>query len=178
MNVTDFLDGGISTDEALQAAAIYAKMGIDAIEISGGTTWALGVLGDFDRTPMRTVKDEGYYRDIARRLKATVRVPIILTGGIRSYRTAEKFVHDNVADHIGLCRPLIREPGLINRWKSGDTRGSGCISDNGCVLAALVQGMDLHCVKLAPKYSRKNNMTVCSATIPATGIYLKRTRCF
>ena len=32
MNVTDFLDDGISIDEAVQAASIYTKTGIDAIE--------------------------------------------------------------------------------------------------------------------------------------------------
>ena len=148
MNVTDFLDDGITPGDAFQAARIFAGMGIDAIELSGGTSWGFSVLGDINRFPTRTVKDEGYYRDMAMRLKEALDVPIILTGGIRSYATAQQFVHDNMADYIGLCRPLIREPGLINRWKSGDTRESGCISDNGC-LFAIFQGKDLQCVNLA-----------------------------
>jgi len=151
MNVTDFIDGGISDDDALQAAGILARIGIDAIELSGGTGWGLQVLGDLDRTPMRFVKDEGYYRDIAKRMKAAVSVPIILTGGIRSFQTAQHFVQDGIADYIGLCRPLICESGLINRWKSGNTSPSGCISDNGCLLGALAQGKDLQCARLAQK---------------------------
>ena len=151
MNVTDFLDGGISHDDVLKAASIFAGIGIDAIELSGGTGWGMHVLGDFNLSPMRLVKEQGYYRDISKRLKETVNVPIILTGGIRSYQTAEQFVHDGIADYIGLCRPLIREPGLINRWKSGDTRGSACMSDNSCALAAILQGKDLQCQKQAPK---------------------------
>jgi 2,4-dienoyl-CoA reductase-like NADH-dependent reductase (Old Yellow Enzyme family) len=146
MNVTDFLDGGISADEAFQTATIFAKVGIDAIELSGGTGLGFRVFGDWDRTPMRKAKDEGYYRDMAKRLKAELQVPIVLTGGIRRYQTAEQFVRNSVADYIGLCRPLIRKPGLINRWESGDTRESDCISDNGCYFAA-VAGKDLQCVR-------------------------------
>jgi len=147
MNVTDFLDDGISADEAFQAASIYAKMGIDSIELSGGSFWGFNVLGDIDRTPARMVKDEGYYRVIARRLKANLSVPIILTGGIRSYKTAEQFMRDGTADYIGMCRPLIREPDLIKRWKSGNTKGSQCMSDNGCMFT-IVEAKDLQCTKL------------------------------
>ncbi len=150
MNATDLIDGGITADEAFAAASIYTKIGIDAIELSGGTGWGLNVLGDFDRTPMRIVKEEGYYRDLAKRLKAELDVLVILTGGVRKYETADKFVQDGIADYIGLCRPLIREPDLINRWQSGDTTESGCLSDNGCGVAAMM-GKDLQCVKLAQK---------------------------
>jgi 2,4-dienoyl-CoA reductase-like NADH-dependent reductase (Old Yellow Enzyme family) len=151
MNVTDFIDGGITVDDAIQTTGIFAAIGIDAIELSGGTGWGLQVLGDLDRTPMRMVKDEGYYRDVAKSMKSVVSIPVILTGGIRSYHIAAQFVRDGVADYIGLCRPLIREPGLINRWKSGDTSASRCISDNGCLMAGLAQGKDLQCVRLTQK---------------------------
>jgi 2,4-dienoyl-CoA reductase-like NADH-dependent reductase (Old Yellow Enzyme family) len=147
MNVTDFLDDGISTEDAVQAASIYAKTGIDVIELSGGTGWGLMVLGDPNRTAVRTIQEEAYYRDMAQRLKQEVKVPIILTGGIRSFSIADQIVRDGIADYIGLCRPLIREPALVNRWKSGDTTKSGCVSDNACMFAAM-EGQDLHCVHL------------------------------
>jgi 2,4-dienoyl-CoA reductase-like NADH-dependent reductase (Old Yellow Enzyme family) len=148
MNVTDFLDDGISNEDAYQAAKMYAGMGIDAIELSGGTSWGGLILGDFNKGPMQFKREEGYYREMGRRLKGALDVPIILTGGIRKYETAQSFLDDGTADYIGLCRPLIREPGLINRWKSGDTAESGCISDNGCTFAA-ASGKDLQCVKVA-----------------------------
>jgi 2,4-dienoyl-CoA reductase-like NADH-dependent reductase (Old Yellow Enzyme family) len=150
MNVTDFLDDGIAANDAILAVTILANNGIDAIELSGGTGWGLVVLGDLNLSPMRFVKDEGYYRDTARGIKATVNIPVILTGGIRSYQTADRFLHEGIADYIGLCRPLIREPDLINRWKSGDTSPSGCISDNGCVMA-LFAGKGIVCTQLVKK---------------------------
>ena len=69
----------------------------------------------------------------------------MLVGGIRSYGVAEKLVKENMADYISLSRPLIREPGLINRWKSGDTRKATCLSDNQCFKPARA-GQGLFCV--------------------------------
>ena len=31
-----------------------------------------------------------------------------------------------------MCRPLIREPGLVRRWRLGDRRKALCMSDNAC----------------------------------------------
>jgi len=146
MNVTDFLEDGLSPDEAIEAASVYAAAGFDAIELSGGTGWGSTILGDLNRGAIRNVPEEAYYRDMARRLKHTIETPIILTGGIKSYEVAAQIVHDNIADYIGLCRPLIREPDLVHRWQSGDTRKSGCVSDNACLSRAPDQ--DLQCFHL------------------------------
>ncbi len=45
------------------------------------------------------------------------------------------------------CRewPFIREPGLINRWKSGDASPARCKSDNLCFGPAL-EGKGVYCV--------------------------------
>ncbi|MCW4040336.1 MAG: NADH:flavin oxidoreductase [Candidatus Bathyarchaeota archaeon] len=145
MNSTDFLDDGITQEDAVQAASLYAKIGIDAIELSGGTGWGSRILGDSNRSAVRIVKDEAYYRDMAQRLKQIMKTPIILTGGIKSYEVAADVIHNNVADYIGLCRPLIREPDLVNRWKSGDTRKATCISENACFVPAR-NGQGIRCV--------------------------------
>jgi len=40
---------------------------------------------------------------------------------------------------------LIREPGLINRWRRGDLAGSACLSDNKC-FGPIMAGKGLYCV--------------------------------
>ena len=50
------------------------------------------------------------------------------------------------ADFVSMARPLIREPGLVNRWASGDRSRASCISCNGCFIPALREG----CVRCAP----------------------------
>ncbi len=37
---------------------------------------------------------------------------------------------------VSMSRPLIREPGLIGRWKSGDRRKAECQSCNRCFMSA------------------------------------------
>lgn len=69
----------------------------------------------------------------------------MLVGGIRSYDVAEKLTDEGIADYISLCRPLIREPHLIRRWKAGDTRKSPCLSDNLCFKPTM-KGQGLYCV--------------------------------
>jgi hypothetical protein len=59
MNITDFLDDGLTTQEGLEVASIYAATGFDAIELSGGAGfWAMVMLGDVNRTPGRNVEEK------------------------------------------------------------------------------------------------------------------------
>jgi 2,4-dienoyl-CoA reductase-like NADH-dependent reductase (Old Yellow Enzyme family) len=147
MNSEDLLDGGFSVEEMLEVAGALEKAGVDAIELSAGTTLAY-FWGRPEASYVRTDREEAYWREAAQSYKKeAIGVPLILVGGIRSYEVAELLVREGTADYIALSRPLIREPGLINRWKTGDTRKSGCISDNGCVGPAL-EGRGIQCVHL------------------------------
>ncbi len=145
MNSEDFLPGGLIVDHMLETAAMLAEAGIDAIELSGGTFLS------GDRTAMRPgdaarEEPEAYYEAAAVRYKQTIPVPLMLVGGIRTFETAERLVAGGVADYISLCRPLIREPDLVNRWRSGDRRPSSCRSDNRCfVTGTKGEGVRVRC---------------------------------
>ena len=58
--------------------------------------------------------------------------------------SAEKFLADKYCDFISMSRPLIYEPDLPNRWKSGDFSSSKCISCKKC-LNFIHYGAGLHC---------------------------------
>ena len=135
MNVTDFLDNGITLEDAVQAATIFDTIGFDAVEFSGGVNWGFRTYG-LEYSPCKTGSEEAYYVETAKLLKERIKAPIILTGGIKSYDLADQIINDGYADYIGLCRPLIREPGLINRWKSGDIGPPFCIYDSSCLITS------------------------------------------
>jgi 2,4-dienoyl-CoA reductase-like NADH-dependent reductase (Old Yellow Enzyme family) len=143
MNCRDFLQGGLELEDSLQAGAMLKEAGIDAIEVSGGTFMS----GDLMpiRTGIAMEKDEAYFQAEARAFKQHIDIPIILVGGIRSFSVAERLVNDHMADYISMCRPFIREPGLINRWRSGDLRKATCLSDSKCLRPALA-GKGIYCV--------------------------------
>jgi 2,4-dienoyl-CoA reductase-like NADH-dependent reductase (Old Yellow Enzyme family) len=143
LNGDDFLPGGFSLEEACQVARTLEEEGIDAIEVSGGTA-ASG-----EKTPVRTRIDapekEAYHRALAREIKGRVRIPVGIVGGLRSPATLEEILQAGDVDFFSMARPLIREPGLVNRWASGDRSTARCISCNGCFLPGLKEG-GIYCV--------------------------------
>ncbi len=143
MNSRDFIEGGLELDDALAVGAMLEKEGIDAIELSGG--FLNGGKLNPSRMGINTEEKEAYFENEARAFKDVVSVPLILVGGTRSLQVAERVVADGCADYISLSRPLIREPGLINRWQSGDTAKSACISCNRC-FGPGVTGQGVYCV--------------------------------
>jgi 2,4-dienoyl-CoA reductase-like NADH-dependent reductase (Old Yellow Enzyme family) len=146
INSEDFVAGGLTVDEMLFVAGQLARGGIDAIEMSGGTVYASGAFSAIRTGAFDTPEKEVFYREAATRYKAKISVPLMLVGGIRSFEVAEKLVNDGLADYISLSRPLIREPALVNRWKSGDLRRATCISDNAC-FGPTLKGEGLQCVR-------------------------------
>jgi 2,4-dienoyl-CoA reductase-like NADH-dependent reductase (Old Yellow Enzyme family) len=58
----------------------------------------------------------------------------------------EEVVQNGEADFVSLSRPFIRQPGLVNDWKSGDYHRATCISCNKC-FEALLKLEPLHCVQ-------------------------------
>jgi 2,4-dienoyl-CoA reductase-like NADH-dependent reductase (Old Yellow Enzyme family) len=129
LNSADFLEGGLTVEESSQIAATLCRNGIDAIEISGGMGESAS---EIMKTGISEEKDEAYFLPNARRFKEVIDVPLILVGGLRTPALMERLIEDGEADMVSLCRPFIREPDLVKRWKGGDTRKADCVSCNGC----------------------------------------------
>ena len=147
-HAVDLLEGGMIENDMLEVAAMLDKEGIDAIELNSGTVYSL-LQGDYNNSFSKIKFNEAYVQDSAKRLKERVSAPVMIVEGIRSYEVADQLVENGVTDYISLCRPLVREPGLVNHWKSGDTSKAKCLSDNACFGPAL-EGKSLHCVHNNP----------------------------
>jgi len=129
LNSTDFLEGGLTVDDAVRIAGLLEDDGIDAIEVSGGMAEA----GKGSVWPgLRGESDEGYFVENAARIKRAVKVPVFGLGGIRTLAVAEKIIQDGRADLVSLSRPLIRDPYLVKRFREGLADKSECISCNKC----------------------------------------------
>ncbi len=129
LNSTDFLEDGISLDDAVGAAGIMESAGIDGIEVSGGS--AEGGRGSI-WPGLRSEADEGYFVESAARIKRAVGVPVFGLGGIRTLAVAEKMVLDGRVDLISMSRPFIRDPFLVRDFREGRVLKSECISCNRC----------------------------------------------
>ena len=58
---------------------------------------------------------EAYFRDWCTEIKRQVSVPVMMVGGLRSFDLMEEVIQNHEADFVSLCRPFIREPGIIQR---------------------------------------------------------------
>ncbi len=143
LGVADGFADGLEFSEGIKAAVQCADWGFDAIEISQGLRGKRYSQTEF-RTGIRDVGQEGYFRIWCRDIKAAVNIPVMMVGGLRSPDLMEDMIRNGESDFISLSRPLIREPDIVNRWKSGDLQKPACISCNIC-FDALLKGTPLHC---------------------------------
>jgi 2,4-dienoyl-CoA reductase-like NADH-dependent reductase (Old Yellow Enzyme family) len=143
LNSEDFLDKGLSKTDALEVGVMLEKIGIDALEVSGGTRISDKLIPP--RIGINRPEKEAYFKDAAKAFKEQLSIPIILVGGIRSFEVCEDLINGSYADYISMSRPLIREPHLPNRWASGDTQKAACLSDNLCFKPAFAK-QGIYCV--------------------------------
>jgi 2,4-dienoyl-CoA reductase-like NADH-dependent reductase (Old Yellow Enzyme family) len=142
LNGTDYLPGGTDLDSLPELAQEIERAGVDAMEISGGM-WECLVRSQEElgfrpvpsaesQTRLRHPARQSYFLPYAERLSLSI--PVILVGGNRDVERLEAILRRGSVDLIALCRPLISEPDLPQRWRQG--RGSSvtdCISCNSCL---------------------------------------------
>jgi 2,4-dienoyl-CoA reductase-like NADH-dependent reductase (Old Yellow Enzyme family) len=129
LNSSDFLEGGLEVQEAVEAARRLESEGLDGLEVSGGTSEARrGSMWP----GIRPEAEEGYFTPAASRIKSAVSIPVFGLGGLRTLRVMERVVAEGRADLVSLSRPFIREPFLVRKFRTGDIRKSACISCNKC----------------------------------------------
>jgi 2,4-dienoyl-CoA reductase-like NADH-dependent reductase (Old Yellow Enzyme family) len=129
----DYLDegDGMTIEEGAHVAAALEREGVCFIEVShsmGQRSFAKMSRGT-ETVPIR----EAYLLPDAEVVRKSTTGPLAVVGGMRSLRVMEAAVGSGAADCVSICRPLIREPDLIKRWRQGDTRPADCMSCRGCL---------------------------------------------
>ena len=135
--VQDDNEGGLPLSEGLETAQQMVAEGVDAIEVSAGVGGSARALREGD-------PERAYFRERAAAVKQAVTVPVMVVGGIRSLEMSKSIVGSGDADLISMCRPFIREPGLVGRWQGGNEEPARCISCSKCH-AIVGRGEPLEC---------------------------------
>ena len=110
INASDQLEGGLTTDDSLIAIEIIANEAIDLVDISGGTYFP-GAPSSSDQQASGP-----YFVDFARRVRHVTRVPLMVTGGFKTYEQVVDAVSSGATDLVGLARALVIDPELPSRW--------------------------------------------------------------
>lgn len=96
----DYMEGGSSIADSVEAAKMLAGAGIDLLSVTGGLC----------RYIREGHTEPGYFQDMSIDIKKQVKVPVLLTGGIKTVDEAEELIMSQAADLIGIGRELMRNP--------------------------------------------------------------------
>jgi 2,4-dienoyl-CoA reductase-like NADH-dependent reductase (Old Yellow Enzyme family) len=116
LNSADFQRGGFDVDDARRVIAMLEPLGVDLVELSGGSYESPAMSGR--PAGARTQAREAYFLDLATDLAKNSPIPLMLTGGITRRATAEKILAGGVA-LVGMGTALAVTPDLPNRWRKG-----------------------------------------------------------
>ncbi|MFI1918310.1 NADH:flavin oxidoreductase/NADH oxidase family protein [Nocardia sp. NPDC020380] len=116
LNSADFQRGGFDAEDARRVIAMLAPLGVDLVELSGGSYESPAMAGR--PADASTSAREAYFLDLAAELAATSPLPLMLTGGITRRATAERVLASNVA-LIGMATALSVTSDLPARWRDG-----------------------------------------------------------
>lgn len=116
LNSADFQRGGFSPEDAKAVVAMLNPLGIDLVELSGGSYEAPAMMGA--ARDERTLAREAYFLEFAREIAAVATMPLMVTGGIRRREVAETVIASGVA-MAGIATALAIEPALPRRWRAG-----------------------------------------------------------
>ncbi|MEV0323456.1 NADH:flavin oxidoreductase/NADH oxidase family protein [Streptomyces sp. NPDC050658] len=116
LNSADFQRGGFDADDARQVIEMLEPLGVDLVELSGGSYESPAMTGR--PADGRTRAREAYFLDLAKDLVTVSPLPLMLTGGITRRETAEAVLDGGVA-LVGVGTALSVAPDLPDRWRGG-----------------------------------------------------------
>jgi 2,4-dienoyl-CoA reductase-like NADH-dependent reductase (Old Yellow Enzyme family)/thioredoxin reductase len=113
----ELVPGGLPIDDAVEVAGLVERAGADAIVANAGNK----------DTKYRTIpcseSAPAPFADLAARLKAAVRIPVVAIGKIKSPELADEIISQGKADFVAMARALIADPDLPRKAASGMTDG-------------------------------------------------------
>lgn len=139
--VDEFIDGGLTLDEAKRAAQMFERAGLDAIDTIAGIPESMHLLAPSMAVP------KGYLVSHARAIKEVVSIPVFAVGRINDPLLAESILREGSADFIDMGRALVADPALPNKAAEGRFDDiCPCIACNEGCHQRLYAQVDISCV--------------------------------
>jgi len=107
LNSADFQKGGFSQEDSLEVIVELEKAGVDLLEISGGNYESPAMVGIVKPS---TQKREAYFVEFAAKVRERSKIPLMLSGGVRTLEFANQVINNKEVDIIGIARPFAIAP--------------------------------------------------------------------
>ncbi|MBQ4820837.1 NADH:flavin oxidoreductase/NADH oxidase family protein [Aquimarina sp. MMG016] len=123
LNSADFQRGGFTEEESLEVVKMLDAEKIDLLEISGGTYEKLAFFimnEEGSELKESTKRREAYFIDFAKKVRAISKLPLMITGGFRSYEFCNEVLKNGEVDLIGMGRPFITNRDEISGFLKGE----------------------------------------------------------
>ena len=124
LNSADFQKGGFGFDDCIIVAGWLADLGVDLLEISGGTYEQPAMMDFAGMAPPEQPRQassrarEAYFIDLAKALMQGRTPPLLVTGGFRSLAGMEQALTTGIA-MVGVARPLCATPDAMKELLAG-----------------------------------------------------------
>ena len=117
LNSADFQRGGFTEQESINVVKHLSDLGLDLLEISGGTYESPAMTGiRSDSSAQR----EAYFMDYAEQVRRYCKAPLVVTGGFRSAQGMSDAVSSGGTDMVGLARPMSVDTHIPNKILAGE----------------------------------------------------------
>jgi 2,4-dienoyl-CoA reductase-like NADH-dependent reductase (Old Yellow Enzyme family)/thioredoxin reductase len=142
LNAHDYVEGGLTIEDAVGIARDLAALGVNTISVTSGT---MCESVPYCLYPTGTPKAN--LLPMAARIRAVSGLPVIVAGRIRTPSVARDALEAGQTDLIGLGRPFLADPDWVRKTAAGDEQAillcAAC--HQGC-LAQLRTGQGTHCM--------------------------------
>lgn len=120
INSADFQRGAFTEEESIKVIQMLDELGMDLIEVSGGTYERAAMVGSVQRES--TIKREAYFMDFIVKVRKLIKSPLMLTGGFRTVKAMNSALEGGELDFIGLGRPFCLYPTVANDLLNGEMK--------------------------------------------------------
>ena len=108
LGACDYMEGGSTVQDGVEASKLLEQTGIDLLDISGGFCLYIHPY----------IKEQGYFSELTEAIEKAVDIPVILTGGITDAAAAETLLAEKKADMIGVGRAIAADSSWAKRAMS------------------------------------------------------------
>lgn len=124
LNSADFQRGGFDQAESMAAVDALDALGIDLLEVSGGTYEAAAMFAENPAPGESTRKREAFFLEYAEQVRARTSLPLMVTGGFRTAAAMDEALASGAVDLIGMARPFAVAPELPRLLLDGSLAGA------------------------------------------------------
>lgn len=151
LSLIDLVEGGNTWDETVQVA--------QALEAAGVTMFNTGIGWHEARVPtIVTSVPRAAFAPLSARLKAAVKVPVIVSNRINTPEVAENLLAQGAGDLVSMARPLLADPEFVNKTAEGRTQEiNTCIACNQACLDHTFQNRRASCL-VNPRAGRETEL--------------------